>query len=63
MDIQSAAQASTSLESMVKIFPNSGEISKIIFAVGIMDTGLLSIPVLVGSTAYGLFDTFRWEVD
>ena len=46
---------------MVKTFPNAGEISKIIFAVGIIGTGLLSIPVLSGSTAYALSDTFNWK--
>jgi NRAMP (natural resistance-associated macrophage protein)-like metal ion transporter len=60
-DIQSAEQAAKSLEPMVKSFPNSGEISKSIFAIGIIGTGLLSIPVLAGSTAYALSDTFGWK--
>ncbi len=60
-DIQSAEQAAKSLEPMVKTFPNSGEISKSIFAMGIIGTGLLSIPVLAGSTAYAFADTFRWK--
>lgn len=60
-DIQSAEQAAKSLEPLVKSFPNSGEISKSIFAIGIIGTGLLSIPVLVTSTAYGLSDTFGWK--
>jgi NRAMP (natural resistance-associated macrophage protein)-like metal ion transporter len=60
-DIQSAEQAAKSLEPLVKSFPNSGEVSKSIFAMGIVGTGLLSIPVLAGSTAYALSDTFRWK--
>ncbi|MDQ6724286.1 MAG: Nramp family divalent metal transporter [Thermoproteota archaeon] len=60
-DIQSAEQAAKSLEPMVKTFPNAGEISKLIFAVGIIGTGFLSIPVLAGSTAYALSDTFSWK--
>jgi len=60
-DIQSAEQAAKSLEPLVKSFPNSGEISKSIFAIGIIGTGLLSIPVLATSTAYGLSDTFGWK--
>ena len=60
-DILSAEQAAKSLEPLVKSFPNSGEISKSIFAIGIIGTGLLSIPVLATSTAYGLSDTFGWK--
>jgi NRAMP (natural resistance-associated macrophage protein)-like metal ion transporter len=60
-DIQSAEQAAKSLEPLVKSFPNSGEISKSIFAIGIIGTGLLSIPVLSGSTAYAVSDAFKWK--
>jgi Mn2+/Fe2+ NRAMP family transporter len=60
-EIQSAEQAAKSLEPLVKSFPNSGEIAKSIFAIGIIGTGLLSIPVLATSTAYGLSDTFGWK--
>jgi NRAMP (natural resistance-associated macrophage protein)-like metal ion transporter len=60
-EIQSAEQAAKSLEPLVHSFPNSGEISKSIFAIGIIGTGLLSIPVLAASTAYGLSDTFGWK--
>jgi len=60
-DIQSAEQAAKSLEPLVKSFPNSGEISKSIFAIGIVGTGLLSIPVLAGSTAYAFSDIFKWK--
>lgn len=60
-DIQSAEQAAESLEPLVTSFPNAGEISKTIFALGIIGTGLLSIPVLAGSGAYALSDTFGWK--
>jgi Mn2+/Fe2+ NRAMP family transporter len=60
-DIQSAEQAAKSLEPLVKSFPNSGEISKSIFALGIIGTGLLSIPVLAASNAYALSDSFKWK--
>jgi Mn2+/Fe2+ NRAMP family transporter len=32
-----------------------------IFALGIIGTGLLAIPVLAGSSAYALSDTFGWK--
>jgi Mn2+/Fe2+ NRAMP family transporter len=47
-DIQTADQAAKSLEPLVKIFPQAGEISKTIFALGIIGTGLLAVPVLAG---------------
>lgn len=60
-DIQTADQAASSLEPLVKSFPNSGQIAKIIFAFGIIGTGLLAIPVLSASSAFALSDTFGWK--
>ena len=42
-EIQTAEQAAQALEPLVKTFPHSGEISKIIFVIGIIGTGLLAI--------------------
>ena len=60
-DIQSADQAAKALQPLVKTFPNAGEIAKTIFALGIIGTGLLAIPVMAGSSAYALSDTFGWK--
>ncbi|MFL6434292.1 MAG: NRAMP family divalent metal transporter, partial [Nitrososphaeraceae archaeon] len=60
-DIQSADQAAKALEPLVKTFPQAGEISKTIFALGIIGTGLLAIPVLAGSSGYALSDVFGWS--
>jgi NRAMP (natural resistance-associated macrophage protein)-like metal ion transporter len=60
-DIQTADQAAKSLEPLVKTFPQAGEISKTIFALGIIGTGLLAVPVLAGSSGYALSDTFGWS--
>jgi Mn2+/Fe2+ NRAMP family transporter len=59
-DIQSADQAAKALEPLVKTFPQAGEISKTIFALGIIGTGLLAIPVLAGSSGYALSDVIGW---
>jgi NRAMP (natural resistance-associated macrophage protein)-like metal ion transporter len=59
-DIQTADQAAKSLEPLVKTFPQAGEISKTIFALGIIGTGLLAVPVLAGSSGYALSDAFGW---
>ena len=60
-DIQTADQAAKSLEPLVKTFPQAGEISKTIFALGIIGTGLLAVPVLAGSSGYALSDAFGWS--
>jgi Mn2+/Fe2+ NRAMP family transporter len=60
-NIQTASQAAKALEPLVKSFPGAGQVSKIIFALGIIGTGLLAIPVLAGSSAYALSDTFGWR--
>jgi NRAMP (natural resistance-associated macrophage protein)-like metal ion transporter len=60
-DIQTADQAALALEPLVKTFPYAGEIAKVIFALGIIGTGLLAIPVLAASSAFALSDTFGWK--
>jgi NRAMP (natural resistance-associated macrophage protein)-like metal ion transporter len=60
-DVQSADQAAKAIEPLLKTFPQAGEISKTIFAIGIIGTGLLAVPVLAGSSAYALSDVFGWS--
>ena len=60
-DIGTAEQAAQALEPLVKTFPNAGKISATIFALGIIGTGLLTIPILAGSSAYALADGFGWK--
>jgi Mn2+/Fe2+ NRAMP family transporter len=45
----------------LRTFPQAGEISKTIFALGIIGTGLLAVPVLAGSSGYALSDVFGWN--
>ena len=60
-DLQTSEQVAKALEPAVKSFPHSGQISKVIFALGIIGTGLLAVPVLAGSSAYALSDAFGWK--
>jgi Mn2+/Fe2+ NRAMP family transporter len=60
-NVQTSEQVAKALEPAVKSFPYSGQIAKIIFALGIIGTGLLAVPVLAGSSAYALADTFGWK--
>ena len=54
-DIQTAADAANALR------PLAGELTFALFALGIIGTGLLAIPVLAGSAAYGVADAFGWK--
>ena len=60
-EIQTADQAAQALEPLVKTFPHSGEISKIIFVIGIIGTGLLAIPIFAGTSGYALSELFGWK--
>jgi NRAMP (natural resistance-associated macrophage protein)-like metal ion transporter len=54
-NITSAAQAAEALR------PFAGNATYWLFAVGIVGTGLLAIPVLAGSSSYALSEAFRWK--
>jgi NRAMP (natural resistance-associated macrophage protein)-like metal ion transporter len=54
-DIQTADQAARALQ------PFSGQFSTSVFAVGIVGTGLLAVPVLAGSAAYAVSEMFQWK--
>ncbi len=60
-DIQTTDQAAKALEPLVSSFPYAGIISKSIFALGIIGTGLLAIPVLAASCGYAIADSFGWK--
>ncbi|MEK7471580.1 MAG: divalent metal cation transporter [Patescibacteria group bacterium] len=60
-NINSAADAARALEPLVHTFPNAGFLAKLIFAIGIIGIGLQSIPVLAGSSAYAVAETFSWR--
>ena len=58
-NIATAADAAKALEPLVSSFPNAGFLSKLLFTVGIVGLGLLSIPILAGSAAYAIAEAFR----
>ncbi|WP_309606542.1 divalent metal cation transporter [Phenylobacterium sp.] len=55
-DIQTSSQAALALK------PIAGPFAFAVFAIGIIGTGLLALPVLAGSSAYALGETFGWHV-
>jgi NRAMP (natural resistance-associated macrophage protein)-like metal ion transporter len=55
-DIETSSQAAEALR------PIAGEFAFTLFSAGIIGTGLLAVPVLAGSAAYGIAEAFRWRV-
>jgi NRAMP (natural resistance-associated macrophage protein)-like metal ion transporter len=53
--IQTSAQAAEALR------PVAGEFAFFLFALGIIGTGLLAVPVLAGSAAYAVTECFKWK--
>lgn len=53
-DIESASQAAEALR------PIAGDLAFALFAIGIIGTGLLAVPILAGSAAYAVSETFGW---
>jgi NRAMP (natural resistance-associated macrophage protein)-like metal ion transporter len=53
--INSAAEAAQALK------PLAGNLTFLLFALGIIGTGMLAIPVLAGSAAYGVSEAFGWH--
>lgn len=51
----------TSVQAAQALAPIVGRYASVIFAVGIVGTGLLALPVLAGSAAYAVCETFRWK--
>ena len=52
----------SSVEAAQALAPIAGRFASVIFAVGIIGTGLLALPVLAGSAAYAVCETFRWNM-
>ena len=54
-DISTGADAAEALK------PLAGDFAGLIFAVGMIGTGLLAVPVLAGASAYAVSETFGWR--
>ncbi|MFN3703427.1 NRAMP family divalent metal transporter [Thermomonas sp.] len=54
-DIQTSSQAAQALR------PVAGEFAFLLFALGIIGTGLLAVPVLAGSAAYAISELVGWK--
>jgi len=52
----------TSQQAAEALKPIAGEFAFAVFALGVIGTGLLAVPVLAGSAAYALGESRRWPV-
>ena len=52
---------STAEQAAEALRPLAGDAAGLLFALGIIGTGLLSVPVLAGSTAYAISEVFGWR--
>ena len=54
-DISTSAQAAEALR------PLAGPFAFLLFSLGIIGTGMIAVPVLAGSAAYAVAETFEWK--
>lgn len=54
-------QINTVQEAAIALKPLAGNMAYLLFAIGVIATGLIAIPVLSGSLSYIFTETFGWE--
>ncbi|HEY1683795.1 MAG TPA: divalent metal cation transporter [Tepidisphaeraceae bacterium] len=60
LHVRGVTQVDTSAQAADALRPIAGKAAFILFAVGIIGTGLLAVPVLAGSAAYAMGEAFHW---
>ena len=60
LHVAGVTQIDTSAQAAEALRPIAGEFSFGLFALGIIGTGLLAVPVLAGSAAYAVSEMFDW---
>ncbi|MDO3432127.1 divalent metal cation transporter [Rhizobium sp. CBN3] len=61
LHVNGTNQIETSAQAAEALKPVAGEFAFAVFAVGIIGTGLLAVPVLAGSAAYAVAESFGWS--
>lgn len=51
----------TAADAALALKPFAGDFAFSLFAIGILGTGLLAIPILAGSASYAMSETFGWK--
>lgn len=61
LNAQGLTQISSAADAALALKPIAGEFASLLFLLGIVGVGMLSIPVLAGATAYAVSETFGWR--
>ncbi len=54
-------EVNTAKDAAAALRPIAGQQAYVLFALGIIGTGMLAVPVLAGSSAYALAEAFNWK--
>ena len=60
LNASGVTEIQTSLQAAEALRPVAGPFAFVLFAAGIVGTGMLAVPVLAGSSAYATCEVFRW---
>lgn len=58
---QGVVNITTAADAAIALRPFAGDAAYLFFAIGIIGTGMLAIPVLAGSTSYAISESFGWR--
>lgn len=58
---QGITQIDTAAQAAAALTPIAGPWAEVLFAIGIIGTGLLAVPVLAGSASYAVSEAFKWK--
>jgi NRAMP (natural resistance-associated macrophage protein)-like metal ion transporter len=61
LNAKGITDVATSSDAAKALQPIAGRFAFVLFAVGIIGTGLLAVPVLAGSAAYGVGEAMHWR--
>lgn len=61
LNLQGITNIQTSAQAAEALRPIAGEFAFVVFALGIVGTGLLAVPVLAGSAAYAVSELYGWR--
>ena len=62
LNVHGITDINTSADAAEALRPVAGHYASLLFALGIVGTGLLAVPVLAGSAAYAVGEALRWPV-
>ncbi|WP_414476286.1 NRAMP family divalent metal transporter [Microvirga sp. M2] len=62
LNVHGITDISTSAQAAEALRPIAGALAEIVFALGIIGTGIMAVPVLAGSSAYAIGEARKWPV-